>query len=89
MLVKTMALKITEKSHPVAVACLGPWFLDRTVKSVTDSYLVINEIGSFGTDGDAKTMTISNRLYTREEFAQIYEFVDPELKTNFTEVRRR
>lgn len=88
MLIKTMALKITEKSYPVAVACLSGSFAIDSPKHAMGRYLVINEVNTISTEFE-KAFALSNRLYTKEEFAEIYEFVDPELKTNFTEVRRR
>lgn len=86
MLIKTMAVKVTEKNLPVAIACLGADFARIPEKSALDYYLVINEVGIVD-DAPALKITLTNTYYTREEFFETYEFVEKELKTNFTEVR--
>lgn len=87
MHIKTMAVKITEKTYPVATACLGAWFMMRPMRSVLGSYLVINEVVALDSDDLHKSLAMKNMLYDVESFSDRFEFVDGELKTNFAEVR--
>lgn len=88
MLIKTMAVKITEKTYPVAVACLAVDFLTAPPKETYGDYLVINRVvpGTLGSE-HKKTFYMQNKNYSEEAFRASYEFVDGELKTNFAEVR--
>lgn len=90
MFVKTMALKITEKSYPVAVACLPAGFMNIAPKETFGNYLVINEVAvESSEDGVDKILRVGNGHYEAELFKETFEFVENELKTNFTEVRHR
>ena len=44
MTIKTMAVRITEDTYPIAVACLPSTFSQIKKKLVFDSYLVINDL---------------------------------------------
>lgn len=43
-MIKTMAVKITEETYPIAIACLPPGFAQTNKKCVLGSYLVINDL---------------------------------------------
>lgn len=88
MLIKTMAVKITEKTYPIAVACLAAEFLTASPKETYGHYLVINRVVPETSEtGPMKAFYMQNKTYSEEAFRASYEFVDGELKTNFAEVR--
>jgi hypothetical protein len=43
-MIKTLAVKITEETYPIAIACLPPGFASTNKKCVLGSYLVINDL---------------------------------------------
>lgn len=43
-MIKTMAIKITEETYPIAVACLPDGFVHTKKKFVLGSYLIINDL---------------------------------------------
>lgn len=73
---QTMALEITEKTYPIAVACLPDMFLTIPVNQVYGCFLVINEIGVLKTEETGmpiKHIAISNTWYDKETFLMRYQ----------------
>lgn len=94
---KTMAMKITEENHPIAVATLPPDFSRIKKKLVIGSYLVINDVSPAGVpngpqdedfDGDVPIHRRYNRLMRRPTTLELSNFWTPKksFKKNFKAV---
>ena len=87
MNIPTMAVKITEKTYPFAVACLHPGFAVEPKEETYGSYLVINELRAKKVKGKEILALVNVQLH-EETFFAMYKFVTGELKTQFAEVKR-
>lgn len=90
-----MAIRITEKTHPIAVASLPPGFAMIPKKEVLGTFLIINEISgrrpriggrSIDGRGVADMIAIGNSHMDEKDFFAAYKFLGNELPNQFTEV---
>lgn len=92
-MLKTMALKITLDSYPIAAALLPAGFLKVNERYVLDCYVIINDVAIDmyhpGT-ADQKQVTLQNLWMVAEEFRENFVKVTPgrEPQGAFFEVRR-
>lgn len=82
MIPKTLAVKITKDTWPIAFACLNPSFGNRPPEQVIDKYWLVLNARSVNTVaaifGGAKAMTFTNTYMTIREFENKYDKVRPE-----------
>ncbi len=77
-MLKTMAVRITKKNYPIAVACLAAGFAMYPMKKTLGHYLIINELEAenFNKEGKRPYLVVSNRWMTEEHFNNTRQFVD-------------
>lgn len=88
MLLRTMAVKISKKTYPIACACLPAVFATIPLEKVLGHYLVINELEAkhIKSEGERPILIVSNTWMTEKVFEEIYLFKDAELIDIFVEV---
>jgi hypothetical protein len=89
MNIPVMAVKITEETYPIAVACLAAGFATIPKKKVMGNYLVINkmEARTFKSQGERPWLVMSNSHMSEKLFRANYRFVIVgEPHKGFTEV---
>ena len=85
--IKTMAIRITEDTYSIAVACLPPTFAQIGKDLVFGTYLVINALDTTVDENEQQVkLSLTNFWSTEELFLVEYDFVGPVRKTLFTEV---
>ena len=86
-MIKTMAVKITDETYPIACACLPGAFATFPVKRVLGAYLVINDIDAIHIDGDrSPSKVLTNKWVASDSFWKNYDFVEDEDEMRFIEV---
>lgn len=83
MFIPTMAIKITEATHPIAIACLPPVFATLPKSEVFGSYLVINEIFVQAGKGETMLLSIGNVWMSEDDFREKYYFAAVEADDRF------
>ena len=79
MSVRTLCTEITERTYPIAVACLPGGFVLRSQDEVLGRMLVINGLGSRKVKeyGKRPIVVLENTWMETERFNEIYQFVRP------------
>ena len=88
-MLKTMAIRITKETYPIAAACLPVRFLLVQPERVIGCFLVINEKAFHDTDNaDApRTITFDNAWYCEEDFLSAYKWSGlPPFSNQFGEI---
>ena len=88
--ITTMAMRITEDTYPIAVACLPAVVATMPVKNVVGKYLVINDLSTRHTkDGAARfSLEVGNSWMPKRVFKDNFAFVKKELPGRFAEVKK-
>lgn len=88
MNIPVMAVKITEETYPIAVACLAAGFATIPKKKIMGNYLVINKMEArrFKGEGERPWLVMSNSHMSEKLFHTTYQFVGVEEPNVFTEV---
>lgn len=88
IMLRTMAVKISIKTYPIACACLAAGFATTPLEQVLDHYLVINELEAkrFKSEGERPILVIGNSWMSEKIFKENYKFKDEEMIDTFTEV---
>jgi len=86
-----MAVRITKKTYPIAVACLAAGFAMIPRQRVLGAYLVINkpEAQNFGDEGERPYLVLGNSWTSKRVFFDNYKFIGKELKNEFVPVELR
>ena len=87
MYIPTMAIKITAKNYPVAVACLPGAFATFSRDIVIGNYLVINKLSAMPTKDRGTIAYLGNTWLAEEIFRRQYKFINKET-SNFGEVEK-
>lgn len=82
MYIKTMAIRITPSTYPVALACLPPGFGAIPVELVLNQALIINSIAPGYTEGGSFT-TLENFWQPWTLFIEEYDTVNEDDDTEF------
>lgn len=97
MHITTMAVQITEKTWPVAVACLGGSFASRPFPEVEGSFLVINtpdrqdrfrRVRQFGGPSAREGILLDNAWESEEDFLEMYQYDGRKNLETFFEVKK-
>lgn len=77
-MLKTMAVRITKKNYPTAVACLAAGFATIPPEKTFGHYLVINEPCTENFDGEGKRpyLVVGNSWMSEKHFNMTRRFVD-------------
>ncbi len=82
----TMAVKITEKTYPIAAACLWPGKKTVPLEDVLGYYLVINELETSAFAKKEIFPEYSNHWISKRDFKKLYTLVEDEQEDQFVEV---
>jgi hypothetical protein len=89
-MVKTMAVKITPETYPIAVACLAGGFAMIPLKRVIGAYLVINELQARRLKGErSPALVLGNGWMSKETLMRSWFFVGEKQKNGFREIHQR
>lgn len=88
-IIDTMAVKITEETYPIAVACLAGGFAKFAFSKVEGRYLVINELQiKIPKKDDRPILIVGNGWMEEDYFKKNYTFVEKETPNKFASVRK-
>jgi hypothetical protein len=81
-----MAVKITEKTYPIAFACLWSGTKGTPLKNCLGSYLIINRLETEAFNKKEIFPEYSNCWTSKTDFKRLYTFMYEELEDQFVEV---
>lgn len=95
MYIKPLAVKITQDTYSIAVACLGGGFASYPYPEVEGCYLVINvptpeygRVRRFGHEAANHSIVLGNKWMTQDQFRAEYTWDGRKSQENFFEAKR-
>jgi hypothetical protein len=86
---KILAVKITEESYPLAVACLPDDFRSIHPPRTYGNYLILNDRETVYFHGKATETKLVNSVVDEEQLNRYYDVVEMGLGLTFTEVTHK